>query len=70
MQIAVVAAGFSAAEADRLRRSLATFKRMGTIGAFRERFISGMLSRGYEADFAERCFARIEGFGSYRPVSQ
>ena len=65
MQIAVVAAGFSAAEADRLRRSLATFKRMGTIGAFRERFISGMLSRDYEADFAERCFAQIEGFGSY-----
>ena len=65
MQIAVVAAGFSAAEADRLRRSLATFKRMGTIGAFRERFISGMLSRGYEAGFAERCFAQIEGFGSY-----
>ena len=65
MQIAVVAAGFSAAEADRLRRSLATFKRMGTIGSFRERFISGMLSRGYEAGFAERCFAQIEGFGSY-----
>ncbi|MDR9486393.1 MAG: error-prone DNA polymerase, partial [Sediminimonas sp.] len=65
MQIAVVAAGFSAAEADRLRRSLATFKRMGTIGAFRERFVSGMLSRGYEADFAARCFAQIEGFGSY-----
>ncbi len=65
MQIAVVAAGFSAAEADRLRRSLATFKRMGTIGAFRERFISGMLARGYAADFAQRCFAQIEGFGSY-----
>ncbi|EPX76514.1 error-prone DNA polymerase [Litoreibacter arenae] len=65
MQIAVVAAGFSAAEADRLRRSLATFKRMGTIGDFRDRFISGMLARGHEADFAQRCFAQIEGFGSY-----
>ena len=65
MQIAVVAAGFSPAEADQLRRSLATFKRMGTIGSFRERFISGMLSRGYALDFAERCFAQIEGFGSY-----
>jgi error-prone DNA polymerase len=65
MQIAVVAAGFTAAEADRLRRSLATFKRMGTIGAFRDRFISGMLARGYEAGFAARCFAQIEGFGSY-----
>ncbi|WP_353474589.1 error-prone DNA polymerase [Salipiger sp. H15] len=65
MQIAVVAAGFTPAEADRLRRSLATFKRMGTIGAFRDRFVSGMLARGYTADFAERCFAQIEGFGSY-----
>jgi error-prone DNA polymerase len=65
MQIAVVAAGFSPAEADRLRRSLATFKRMGTIGGFRDRFVSGMLERGYDADFATRCFAQIEGFGSY-----
>ncbi|MDP5308637.1 error-prone DNA polymerase [Paracoccus spongiarum] len=65
MQIAVVAAGFSPAEADRLRRSLATFKRMGTIGSFRDRFVSGMLERGYDADFAARCFAQIEGFGSY-----
>ncbi|MDO8882264.1 error-prone DNA polymerase [Pseudotabrizicola sp.] len=65
MQIAVVAAGFTPAEADRLRRSLATFKRMGTIGSFRDRFVSGMLERGYDADFATRCFAQIEGFGSY-----
>ncbi|MFZ1224519.1 MAG: error-prone DNA polymerase [Dokdonella sp.] len=65
MQIAVVAAGFTPSEADRLRRSLATFKRMGTIGSFRDRFISGMLARGYDADFAARCFAQIEGFGSY-----
>ncbi|MDO5659319.1 MAG: error-prone DNA polymerase [Paracoccus sp. (in: a-proteobacteria)] len=65
MQIAVVAAGFSPAEADRLRRSLATFKRMGTIGGFRDRFVSGMLERGYDPDFAARCFAQIEGFGSY-----
>ncbi|MDQ1900593.1 error-prone DNA polymerase [Paracoccus sp. WLY502] len=65
MQIAVVAAGFTPAEADRLRRSLATFKRMGTIGGFRDRFVSGMLERGYDADFAMRCFAQIEGFGSY-----
>ncbi|MDO9526154.1 MAG: error-prone DNA polymerase, partial [Gemmobacter sp.] len=65
MQIAVVAAGFTPAEADRLRRSLATFKRMGTIGDFRDRFVSGMLARGYDGDFAARCFAQIEGFGSY-----
>lgn len=65
MQIAVVAAGFTPAEADRLLRSLATFKRMGTIGGFRDRFVGGMLERGYDADFAARCFAQIEGFGSY-----
>ncbi|SED88582.1 error-prone DNA polymerase [Rhodobacter sp. 24-YEA-8] len=65
MQIAVVAAGFTPAEADRLRRSLATFRRMGTIGGFRDRFINGMVGRDYGADFAARCFAQIEGFGSY-----
>ncbi|NYS23785.1 error-prone DNA polymerase [Rhodobacteraceae bacterium 2376] len=65
MQIAVVAAGFTPEEADRLRRSLATFKRMGTIGSFRDRFIGGMLARGYDADFAAACFAQIEGFGEY-----
>jgi len=65
MQIAVVAAGFTPEEADRLRRSLATFKRMGTIGTFRDRFIKGMLERNYELPFAEACFAQIEGFGEY-----
>ena len=65
MQIAVVAAGFTPSEADRLRRSLSTFRRMGTISTFRDRFISGMLARGYDGDFAARCFAQIEGFGGY-----
>ncbi|MCL6285445.1 error-prone DNA polymerase [Ruegeria sp. 2012CJ41-6] len=65
MQIAVVAAGFTPEEADRLRRSLATFRKMGTIGSFRDRFIGGMLERGYELPFAERCFSQIEGFGEY-----
>ncbi len=65
MQIAVVGAGFTAEEADRLRRSLATFRRMGTIHTFKDRFISGMLARGYDLDFAERCFSQIEGFGEY-----
>jgi len=65
MQIAVVAAGFSPEEADRLRRSLATFRRMGTISTFRDRFVQGMLDRGYEPDFAERCFAQLEGFAEY-----
>ncbi len=65
MQIAVVAAGFSPEEADHLRRSLATFRKMGTIGTFRDRFINGMLDRGYDPDFADRCFTQIEGFGEY-----
>ena len=65
MQIAVVAAGFTPEEADHLRRSLATFRKMGTIGTFRDRFINGMLERGYEPDFADRCFTQIEGFGEY-----
>ncbi|MCH8467240.1 MAG: error-prone DNA polymerase [Roseinatronobacter sp.] len=65
MQIAVVAAGFTPEEADRLRRSLATFKRMGTIGSFRDRFLAGMAERGYTPDFAASCFAQIEGFGEY-----
>tara|TARA_R110002051_G_scaffold76595_1_gene139992 strand:- start:2606 stop:5839 length:3234 start_codon:yes stop_codon:yes gene_type:complete len=65
MQIAIVAAGFSAEEADKLRRSMATFRRMGTIGQLRNKFIGGMLERGYEPDFTERCFSQIEGFGEY-----
>ncbi len=65
MQIAVVAAGFTPEEADRLRRSLATFRRMGTISTFKDRFINGMLSRGYDPGFAEQCFGQIEGFGEY-----
>jgi error-prone DNA polymerase len=65
MQIAIVAAGFSPAEADRLRRAMATFKRLGTIHTFRDKFIHGMIARGYEADFAARCFQQIEGFGTY-----
>ena len=65
MQIAIVAGGFSAEDADRLRRSLATFKRMGTISTFRDKFIGGMLGKGYDLAFAERCFSQIEGFGEY-----
>ncbi|MDP0925585.1 error-prone DNA polymerase [Paracoccus onubensis] len=65
MQIAVIAAGFTPAEADHLRRSLATFRRMGTIHRFRDRFITGMLQNGYDPDFAARCFAQIEGFADY-----
>ena len=65
MQIAIIGAGFSPVEADRLRRALATFRKSGTIHTFRERFIAGMLGNGYEQDFAERCFSQIEGFGEY-----
>ncbi len=65
MQIAIVAAGFSAAEADRLRRAMATFRRSGTIPMFRDKFVRGMVGRGYEEDFAARCFQQIEGFADY-----
>ncbi|MEL7487729.1 MAG: error-prone DNA polymerase, partial [Pseudomonadota bacterium] len=65
MQIAIVGAGFTPGEADMLRRAMATFRKMGTIQNFRERFISGMVKNGYEEDFAERCFSQIEGFGTY-----
>ena len=65
MQIAVVGAGFSAEEADRLRRSLATFKRLGTIAAFRDKFLAGMRKNGYSDEVAARCFDQIEGFADY-----
>ena len=65
MQIAMDAAKFSAAEADDLRRSMATFRRNGTIGKFQAMMVKGMTDRGYERDFAERCFHQIEGFGDY-----
>ncbi|HEY8260531.1 MAG TPA: OB-fold nucleic acid binding domain-containing protein, partial [Methylosinus sp.] len=60
-----VAGGFTPEEADKLRRAMATFKRVGTIGAFRTKMLSGMIARGYSRDFAERCWSQIEGFGSY-----
>ncbi|MDT1063610.1 error-prone DNA polymerase [Paracoccus sp. CPCC 101403] len=65
MQIAMVGAGFSASEADQMRRALATFKKMGTIGQLKDRFIGGMIARNHDPEFAERCFAQIEGFSSY-----
>jgi error-prone DNA polymerase len=65
MQIAIIGAGFTPTEADRLRRSLATFKKHGNVSEFRDRFLKGMARNGYEQDFAERCFSQIEGFGSY-----
>ena len=65
MKIAIVGAGFSPEEADRLRRALATFRRTGSIHLFERRFVDGMLANGYERSFAERCFSQIRGFGSY-----
>ncbi|WP_297771497.1 error-prone DNA polymerase [uncultured Roseovarius sp.] len=65
MQIAIIGAGFTPEEADRLRRSLATFKKHGNVSEFRNRFLRGMRANGYDSDFAERCFSQIEGFGSY-----
>ncbi|MEM6666112.1 MAG: error-prone DNA polymerase, partial [Pseudomonadota bacterium] len=65
MRIAIVAAGFEPGEADRLRRAMATFRRVGTIGTFQKKMVEGMTARGYERDFAERCFKQIEGFGEY-----
>jgi len=65
MKLAIVAAGFTAGEANGLRRAMATFRNVGTIDQFRQKMISGMTARGYGQDFAERCFRQIEGFGSY-----
>ena len=65
MQIAIVAARFSPADADRLRRSMATFKNVGTVNQFQEKLIGGMVANGYPKDFAERCYKQLEGFGSY-----
>jgi len=65
MKIAIVAAGFSAGEADRLRRAMATFRKVGIIHEFGEKLVSGMMNNGYEQGFAERCFKQIEGFGEY-----
>ncbi len=65
MQIAIVGAGFTPDQADRLRRSLATFKKHGNVSEFRTLFLKGMRANGYDEDFAQRCFSQIEGFGSY-----
>ncbi|MBN8669381.1 MAG: error-prone DNA polymerase [Chitinophagales bacterium] len=65
MKIAIVAAGFTPAEADELRRSMATFKMKGTVNQFERRLIEGMLERGYTHDFATRIMRQLEGFGAY-----
>lgn len=65
MQIAIDAAGFTPAEADELRRSMATFKGVGTVTKFEQKLIRGMTTRGYTEEFARRIFKQLEGFGSY-----
>ncbi|MBL7930658.1 MAG: error-prone DNA polymerase [Bacteroidia bacterium] len=65
MEIAIVAAGFSPAEADELRRSMATFKAKGKVSDFHKKMITGMTAKGYTKEFAERVFKQLEGFGSY-----
>jgi error-prone DNA polymerase len=65
MEIAIVAAGFTPAEADGLRRSMATFKAKGKVSDWEKKLISGMVSKGYEEAFARRVFRQLEGFGAY-----
>jgi len=65
MKIAMVAANFTASEADQLRRSMATFKQQGLVSRFADRLIGGMLRKGYPLEYAKRIFKQIEGFGSY-----
>ena len=65
MRVAIEAAKFAPAEADRLRRAMATFRRVGTIQTFRDKFVNNMSARGYPREFAESSFRQIEGFGEY-----
>ena len=65
MEIAIVAAGFTPAEADGLRRSMATFKAKGLVSQFEKKLVDGMMANGYTEEFARRIFKQLEGFGSY-----
>ena len=65
MKIAIVAAGFTPAEADELRRSMATFKVKGMVKQFQDKLMSGMKKNGYPEAYAEKIFKQLEGFGSY-----
>ncbi|WP_313737525.1 error-prone DNA polymerase [Sphingobium yanoikuyae] len=65
MRVAIECSGFTASEADLLRRAMATFKLTGGVSHFRDKLISGMVGRGYDQEFAEKTFKQIEGFGSY-----
>ncbi len=65
MRIAMVAAEFNDKEVNDLRRAMATFRRLGTIGQLEEKMVSQMVRRGYDEEFATRCFSQIKGFGEY-----
>ncbi|WP_063690989.1 error-prone DNA polymerase [Bradyrhizobium stylosanthis] len=65
MRIAIEAAHFTSEEANGLRRSMATFRNVGTIGQYEEKLIGNMVARGYDPNFARSCFDQIKGFGSY-----
>lgn len=65
MRLAIEAALFTPEEANGLRRSMATFRHYGNVGEYGEKFLNGMVARGYDPEFAARCFRQIEGFGSY-----
>ena len=65
MKLAIVAANFSPSDANRLRRAMATFRNVGGIDQFETKMVEGMVARGYQRDFAMRCYKQIEGFGSY-----
>ncbi|TZG27420.1 error-prone DNA polymerase [Sphingomonas montanisoli] len=65
MKLAIVAAKFTDARANQLRRAMATFRNVGTMPEFETEMIEGMVGRGYPRDFATACFAQIKGFGSY-----
>ena len=65
MKIAIIGAGFTPAEADELRRSMATFKAQGQVTRFEKKLVGGMVSKGYTREYAQRVFRQLEGFGSY-----
>jgi len=65
MRLVMVAAGFTAEEADQLRKAMAAWKRHGALDKFYSKVVQGMLANGYSQEFAERCFQQIKGFGEY-----
>ena len=65
MRVAIEAAKFTPSEANKLRHAMATFRHRGTIDTLKDQMVGGMVARGYDPDFAARCFKQIEGFGEY-----